>query len=154
MKYSCLKFLHQYSPRHGFRIYLTFYMLVTFIITNSFKGNLLALLTSTTLPPKIHSFEGLSKWVISFQYSNFELHFDNKCVGISLQKEIPVATYSASNGYLILESQNPYLQIIAKRTYYHYNYTAAFIELENRNLVMCDGNTFLENVIRQRYTNQ
>ena len=63
MKYSCLKFLHQYSPRHGFRIYLTFYMLVTFIITNSFKGNLLALLTSTTLPPKIHTFEGLSKWV-------------------------------------------------------------------------------------------
>ena len=69
-------------------------------------------------------------------------------------KEIPVATYSASNGYLILESQNPYLQIIAKRTYYHYNYTAAFIELQNKNLVMCDGNTFLENVIRQRYTNQ
>ena len=71
-----------------------------------------------------------------------------------IKKDIPVATYSASNGYLILESQNPYLQTVAKRTYYHYNYTAAFIELDNRNLVMCDGNTFLENVIRQRYTNK
>ena len=123
-------------------------MLVIFVITSSYKGNLLALLTTTTQTPKIHTFEGLSKWVIK---NSCQL----KCKpNILNSKDIPVATYSASNGYLILESQNPYLQTVAKRTYYHYNYTAAFIELDNRNLVMCDGNTFLENVIRQRYTNK
>ena len=139
-----------FRAKLGFRIYLILYMLVIFIITASYKGNLLALLTTTTQTPKIHTFEGLSKWVIKDSYQlNWKANANNL-----LSKDIPVATYSASNGYLILESQNPYLQTVAKRTYYHYNYTAAFIELDNRNLVMCDGNTFLENVIRQRYTNK
>ena len=126
-------------------------MLVIFVITSSYKGNLLALLTTTTQTPKIHTFEGLSKWVCTKLIKTTIL---NKILIFQFSKDIPVATYSASNGYLILESQNPYLQTVAKRTYYHYNYTAAFIELDNRNLVMCDGNTFLENVIRQRYTNK
>ena len=71
-----------------------------------------------------------------------------------LFKDIPVATFSASHGYLIKESTNEYLKQIGERHYEHRNYSAAFEALDKNNLVMADSVSFLDYTIRKRYTNR
>ena len=65
-----------------------------------------------------------------------------------------MASFSASLGFLVTESDIPIVKEIGKRTFFHGNYTWAVQEAEANRLIMIDGTSYSEYLVRNRFTNR
>ena len=65
-----------------------------------------------------------------------------------------MASFSASLGFLVTESDIPIVKEIGKRTFFHGNYTWAALEAEANRLIMIDGTSYSEYLVRNRFTNR
>ena len=65
-----------------------------------------------------------------------------------------MATYSASNGYLITESDIPLIKGFTPRLFYHGNITFAVEEIEANRLLVIDGCSFLFYLIANKFTDR
>ena len=65
-----------------------------------------------------------------------------------------MASFSASLGFLVTESDIPIVKEIGKRTFFHGNYTWAVLEAKANRLIMIDGTSYSEYLVRNRFTNR
>lgn len=65
-----------------------------------------------------------------------------------------MASYSASNGYLITESDIPLIKGFTPRLFYHGNITLAVEEIEAKRWLVIDGVSFLSYLIANRFTDR
>ena len=72
----------------------------------------------------------------------------------SFYQELPLASFSASLGFLVTESEIPIVKEIGKRTFFHGNYTWAALEAEANRLIMIDGTSYSQYLVRNRFTNR
>ena len=126
-----------------------------FIITSAWKGALLAHLTVTKFPERVHTFEGLQANE-PYKVSEFLLFWCSRMRTISLffQQTLPLASFSASLGFLVTESDIPIVKEIGKRTFFHGNYTWAGLEAAANRLIMIDGTSYSAYLVRNRFTNR
>ena len=123
-----------------------------FLITSAWRGNLLALLTVTSFPERIHTFEGLQSHE-PYNVRHFTFFFWSIEKHVFFQ-ELPLASFSASLGFLVTESEIPIVKEIGKRTFFHGNYTWAALEAEANRLIMIDGTSYSQYLVRNRFTNR
>ena len=137
------------------KVFLVIYTVVMFLITSAWRGNLLALLTVTSFPERIHTFEGLqSHEPYNVRPLTCFLLKHWKTKSFLLNQELPLASFSASLGFLVTESEIPIVKEIGKRTFFHGNYTWAALEAEANRLIMIDGTSYSQYLVRNRFTNR